>query len=196
MQQSDTKSLRFFWFDRFDKGVSRFCSDEYDESNTDSPEERVLGWANSRLVMHSLSGVILNSKYRFGTSSTSSNSISIGQATQRQSIITRLHSNIMVSLIVFGRNMLRGPWKDETSPVLTLHVDDNNVNREAIAIALAYLYGNHPKLDDNNAFCVLDAASFLDLQVFSTWMAFEGNTRDLCSSGEETDKTTALHQVS
>ncbi|GJX01934.1 hypothetical protein Tco_0185847 [Tanacetum coccineum] len=35
-----------------------------------------------------------------------------------------------------------GPLKDATSPVLTLHVDDNNVNRAAIAIALAYLYGN------------------------------------------------------
>lgn len=61
--------------------------------------------------------------------------------------------------------MLHGPWKDANAPVLTLHVDDTNVNREAIAIALAYLYGNHPKLDDNNAFRVLAAASFLDLQV-------------------------------
>ncbi|XP_024996558.1 uncharacterized protein LOC112529486 isoform X4 [Cynara cardunculus var. scolymus] len=60
--------------------------------------------------------------------------------------------------------MLHGPWKDANAPVLTLHVDDNNVNREAIAIALAYLYGNHPKLDDSNAFRVLAAASFLDLQ--------------------------------
>ncbi|GKB62114.1 retrovirus-related pol polyprotein from transposon TNT 1-94, partial [Tanacetum coccineum] len=62
------------------------------------------------------------------------------------------------------QNMLHGPWKDATSPVLTLHVDDNNVNRVTIAIALAYLYGNHPKLDDSNAFRVLAAASFLDLQ--------------------------------
>ncbi|GKB78891.1 hypothetical protein Tco_0945786 [Tanacetum coccineum] len=30
--------------------------------------------------------------------------------------------------------------------------------------------------------------------VFSTWMAFGGNTRDLGSFGEETDKTTTLHQ--
>ncbi|GJX26831.1 hypothetical protein Tco_0233127, partial [Tanacetum coccineum] len=59
--------------------------------------------------------------------------------------------------------MLHGPLKDATSPVLTLHVDDNNVNREAIAIALAYLYGNHPKHDDSNAF-VAAATSFLDLQ--------------------------------
>nr|GEW36349.1 retrovirus-related Pol polyprotein from transposon 17.6 [Tanacetum cinerariifolium] len=34
------------------------------------------------------------------------------------------------------RNMLHGPCKDATSPVLTLDVDDNNVNREAIVIAL------------------------------------------------------------
>ncbi|GKF86037.1 hypothetical protein Tco_0253864 [Tanacetum coccineum] len=31
-------------------------------------------------------------------------------------------------------------------------------------------------------------------QVFSTWMAFGGNTRDLGSFGEETDKITDLHQ--
>ncbi|GJT92206.1 hypothetical protein Tco_1081051 [Tanacetum coccineum] len=31
-------------------------------------------------------------------------------------------------------------------------------------------------------------------EVFSTWMAFGGNTRDLGSFGEETDKTTDLHQ--
>ncbi|GJX09180.1 hypothetical protein Tco_0199039 [Tanacetum coccineum] len=31
-------------------------------------------------------------------------------------------------------------------------------------------------------------------EVFSIWKAFEGNTRDLGSFGEETDKTTDLHQ--
>ncbi|GKD55112.1 hypothetical protein Tco_1288499, partial [Tanacetum coccineum] len=30
--------------------------------------------------------------------------------------------------------------------------------------------------------------------VFSTWMVFGGNTRDLGSFGEETDKITDLHQ--
>lgn len=63
------------------------------------------------------------------------------------------------------RNMLHGPWKEANAPVVTLHVDDKNVNGEAIATALAYLYGHHPKLNDNNAFRVLAAASFLDLQV-------------------------------
>ncbi|GJT72870.1 probable auxin efflux carrier component 1b [Tanacetum coccineum] len=32
-------------------------------------------------------------------------------------------------------------------------------------------------------------------EVFSTWMAFGGNTRDLGSFGEETDKITDLHQI-
>ncbi|GKC41599.1 hypothetical protein Tco_1059321 [Tanacetum coccineum] len=31
--------------------------------------------------------------------------------------------------------------------------------------------------------------------VFSTWMAFGGNTRDLGSFGEETDEITDLHQI-
>lgn len=61
--------------------------------------------------------------------------------------------------------MLQGPWKEASSPVVTLNVDDSNVNGEAIAVALAFLYGHHPKLNDNNAFRVLAAASFLDLQV-------------------------------
>ncbi|XP_071730455.1 uncharacterized protein [Rutidosis leptorrhynchoides] len=71
---------------------------------------------------------------------------------------------LILSRSSYFRNMLHGPWKDANAPVLTLHVDDSNVNREAIAIALAYLYGNHPKLDDSNAFRVLAAASYLDLQ--------------------------------
>ncbi|KAH9615767.1 hypothetical protein KSS87_000144 [Heliosperma pusillum] len=65
---------------------------------------------------------------------------------------------------MISRNMLQGPWKEASAPVLTLYIDDKNVNAEAIAMSLAYLYGHHPKLDDNNAFRVLAAASFLDLQ--------------------------------
>ncbi|GKC54154.1 hypothetical protein Tco_1076899 [Tanacetum coccineum] len=34
-----------------------------------------------------------------------------------------------------------------------------------------------------------------DHHVFSTWMAFGGNTRDLGSFGEETDEITDLHQI-
>ncbi|GJR21866.1 hypothetical protein Tco_0970393 [Tanacetum coccineum] len=32
-------------------------------------------------------------------------------------------------------------------------------------------------------------------KVYSTWIAFQGNARDLGSFGEETDKTTTLHQI-
>lgn len=73
-----------------------------------------------------------------------------------------------ISTGTFGlRNMLQGPWKEANASVLTLHVDDRNVNGEAMEIALAYLYGHYPKLNDDNAFRVLAAASFLDLQVDS-----------------------------
>ncbi|KAM7278217.1 hypothetical protein ACFE04_005351 [Oxalis oulophora] len=71
---------------------------------------------------------------------------------------------LILSRSSYFRNMLHGPWKEANSPVVTLHIDDKNVNSEAIAIALAYLYGHHPKLNDDNAFRVLAAASFLDLQ--------------------------------
>ncbi|KAE9594239.1 hypothetical protein Lal_00001216 [Lupinus albus] len=78
----------------------------------------------------------------------------------------RLH-RLLLSRSSYFRNMLHGPWKEATAPVVTLHVDDSNVNEEAITMALAYLYGHHPKLNDNNAFRVLAAASFLDLQDLS-----------------------------
>ncbi|KAL6989948.1 hypothetical protein U1Q18_015701 [Sarracenia purpurea var. burkii] len=71
---------------------------------------------------------------------------------------------LLLSRSSYFRNMLHGPWKEANAPIVTLHVDDKNVNEEAIAMALAYLYGHHPKLNDNNAFRVLAAASFLDLQ--------------------------------
>lgn len=76
----------------------------------------------------------------------------------------------LTSLKVHVRNMLHGPWKEAGAPVVTLYVDDKNVNPEAIATALAYLYGHLPKLNVNNAFRVLAAASFLDLQVISVWL--------------------------
>eukprot|EP00262_Sarcandra_glabra_P005503 TRINITY_DN1715_c0_g1_i1.p1 TRINITY_DN1715_c0_g1~~TRINITY_DN1715_c0_g1_i1.p1 ORF type:complete len:872 (-),score=156.78 TRINITY_DN1715_c0_g1_i1:83-2698(-) len=71
---------------------------------------------------------------------------------------------LILSRSSYFRNMLHGPWKEASAPVVTLHIDDDNVNGEAIAMALAYLYGHHPKLNDSNAFRVLAAASFLDLQ--------------------------------
>ncbi|OAY68995.1 Germ cell-less protein-like 1 [Ananas comosus] len=75
----------------------------------------------------------------------------------------RLH-RLILSRSSYFRNMLHGPWKEAGAPTVVLHIDDLNVNSEAIAMALAYLYGFHPQLNDKNAFRVLAAASFLDLQ--------------------------------
>nr|CAB3475343.1 unnamed protein product [Digitaria exilis] len=79
----------------------------------------------------------------------------------------RLH-RLILSRSAYFRNMLHGPWREAGAPTVVLHIDDANVDSEAIAIALAYLYGQPPKLNDNNAFRVLAAASFLDLQDLCT----------------------------
>ncbi|XP_057850952.1 uncharacterized protein LOC131061329 isoform X1 [Cryptomeria japonica] len=75
---------------------------------------------------------------------------------------------LILSRSSYFRNMLQGPWKEAGAPVVTLQIDDENVNREAVTMALSYLYGHHPKLNDSNAFRVLAAASFLDLQDLCT----------------------------
>ncbi|CAA6662051.1 unnamed protein product [Spirodela intermedia] len=62
-------------------------------------------------------------------------------------------------LILSRSSYFRG-W----SPTLNLNIDDDNVSSEAITMALAYLYGHYPKLNDRNAFRVLAVASYLDLQ--------------------------------
>ncbi|BAD87338.1 unknown protein [Oryza sativa Japonica Group] len=79
----------------------------------------------------------------------------------------RLH-RLIISRSAYFRNMLHGPWREAGAPTVVLHIDDPNIDSEAIAIALAYLYGQPPKLNDNNAFRVLAAASFLDLQDLCT----------------------------
>uniref|UniRef100_A0A7I4F794 BTB domain-containing protein n=1 Tax=Physcomitrium patens TaxID=3218 RepID=A0A7I4F794_PHYPA len=70
----------------------------------------------------------------------------------------------LLSRSSYFRKMLQGPWKEAGAPEITLHIDDDNVNADALETALAYLYGHYPKLDDSNAFRVLAAGSFLDLQ--------------------------------
>ena len=75
------------------------------------------------------------------------------------------HFLLLYDIFFLCRNMLQGPWKEAGAPEITLHIDDENVNGEAVCIALAYLYGHQPKLNDGNAFRVLAAASFLDLRV-------------------------------
>ncbi|GJX90705.1 hypothetical protein Tco_0344031 [Tanacetum coccineum] len=42
---------------------------------------------------------------------------------------------------------------------------------------------------------LLEDKKILSVGVFSTWMEFGGNTRDLGSFEEETDKTTTLHHI-
>ncbi|GJS35651.1 transposon ty3-I gag-pol polyprotein [Tanacetum coccineum] len=49
--------------------------------------------------------------------------------------------------------------------------------------------------DFGNSWMELETKQHRDW-VFSTWMAFGGNTQDLGSFGEETDKTTGLHLIS
>eukprot|EP01018_Ginkgo_biloba_P006204 Gb_33591 [translate_table: standard] len=71
---------------------------------------------------------------------------------------------LILSRSSYFRNMLQGPWKEAGVPMVTLQIDDENVNEEAVAVALAYLYGHHPELKADNAFRVLAAASFFDLQ--------------------------------
>jgi hypothetical protein len=75
---------------------------------------------------------------------------------------------LILSRSTYFRNMLHGPWREAGAPTVVLHIDDANVDSEAITISLAYLYGQPPKLNDNNTFRVLAAASFLDLQDLCT----------------------------
>ena len=75
-----------------------------------------------------------------------------------------LHRLILTRSSYF-KNMLHDPWKEASAPIVTLHIDDKNVKKDAIAIALAYIYGNHPKLNVNNAYRVLAAVSFLDFRI-------------------------------
>ncbi|GJT17380.1 hypothetical protein Tco_0876086 [Tanacetum coccineum] len=57
-----------------------------------------------------------------------------------------------------------------------------------------YLDIGKPKRATHKDACETDISSSLP-EVFSTWMAFGGNTLDLGSFGEETDKITDLHQI-
>ncbi|KAL2453206.1 BTB/POZ domain-containing protein [Abeliophyllum distichum] len=54
---------------------------------------------------------------------------------QSMGSVYHLH-RLILSRSSYFRNMLQGPWKEANAPVLTLHVDDNNVNGEAMEIAL------------------------------------------------------------
>nr|GEW84292.1 MAK10-like protein [Tanacetum cinerariifolium] len=62
-------------------------------------------------------------------------------------------------------------------------------------LILYQAYGNLYAMIGRKAH-LLEDKKILSVGVFSTWMAFEGNTRDLCSFREETDEITNLHQDS
>ncbi|GJX34609.1 hypothetical protein Tco_0246166 [Tanacetum coccineum] len=55
-------------------------------------------------------------------------------------------------------------------------------------------YGNLYVMTGRKAH-LLEDKQILSVEVFSTWMTFEGNTRDLSSFGEETDEIMDLHQI-
>ncbi|GJR11990.1 hypothetical protein Tco_0794642 [Tanacetum coccineum] len=58
-------------------------------------------------------------------------------------------------------------------------------------LILYQAYGNLYAMTGKKPICLRISKS----QVFSTWMAFGENTRDLGSFGEETDKITDVHQI-
>ena len=61
--------------------------------------------------------------------------------------------------------LMRGPWKDATSPTLTLEIQDPLVDEAAVEVALGFLYEKVPEeLTPELATRTLAAASFLDLQ--------------------------------
>ncbi|GJT43363.1 hypothetical protein Tco_0952078 [Tanacetum coccineum] len=71
--------------------------------------------------------------------------------------------------------------------------------KETIRIPIEVEPLDHTKLEDLGMnTCrkshLLEDKKIPSVGVFSTWMAFEGNTRDLGSFEEETDKTMDLHQ--
>ncbi|GJU97475.1 hypothetical protein Tco_1326746 [Tanacetum coccineum] len=60
-------------------------------------------------------------------------------------------------------------------------------------LILYQAYGNLYAMTGRKA-NLLEDKHFPSVEVFSTWMTFGENTRDLGSFKEETDKTTTLHQ--
>nr|GEV48335.1 hypothetical protein [Tanacetum cinerariifolium] len=61
-------------------------------------------------------------------------------------------------------------------------------------LILYQAYGNLYVMTGRKAH-LLEDKQIPSVGVFSTWMAFGGNTHDLGSFGEETDKITDLHQT-
>ncbi|GJV30619.1 hypothetical protein Tco_1387067 [Tanacetum coccineum] len=66
--------------------------------------------------------------------------------------------------------------------------------KECLELGPEYVTGMDDKGKVTKAH-LLEDKQIPSVGVFSTWMAFGGNTRDLGSFGEETDKITDLHQI-
>ncbi|GJV44955.1 hypothetical protein Tco_1429491 [Tanacetum coccineum] len=95
--------------------------------------------------------------------------------------------------------MIKNDWKLESKEVsflgrgLNSPVRPKEVKKDTPSITLrAYpFHGRKAHLLEDKQ---IPSVGVFD-EVFSTWMTFGGNTRDLGSFGEETDKITDLHQI-
>lgn len=63
----------------------------------------------------------------------------------------------------FFEKLLRGPWKEASSPVLKLDLDDPHIGPETLECVLQYLYGKPVEINDENVYGTLALSSFLGL---------------------------------
>ncbi|GJZ48292.1 uncharacterized mitochondrial protein-like protein [Tanacetum coccineum] len=100
-----------------------------------------------------------------------------------------------------------GLWYPKDSPFYLVEYIDSDYARAILdrkfydrsgGLILYQAYGNLYAMTGRKAHLLEDkqipSVGVFD-EVFSTWMAFGGNTRDLGSFGEETDEITDLHQI-
>ncbi|GLJ29715.1 hypothetical protein SUGI_0586130 [Cryptomeria japonica] len=70
---------------------------------------------------------------------------------------------IVLSQSSYFLSLLAGPWKEHGKAKIQLQIDDSNVTAQGLEIALAYLYGVTPVLNEQNVVAVLAAGCFLCL---------------------------------
>ncbi|KAH9300381.1 hypothetical protein KI387_011964, partial [Taxus chinensis] len=70
---------------------------------------------------------------------------------------------IVLSQSSYFLSLLSGPWKEHGKSKIQLLIDDSNVTALGLEIALAYLYGVTPVLNEQNVVSVLAAGCFLCL---------------------------------
>nr|GEV53578.1 hypothetical protein [Tanacetum cinerariifolium] len=111
--------------------------------------------------------------------------------------ITSLVHAFMVNDSDFTESVRADVWNVLNDSLL----DDFDVSREFLDhLASPALFSQICEMDYHRLFTEFNAETArqacLNAEVFSTWMAFGGNTHDLGSPGEETDEITDLHQDS